>query len=164
MTGIWVEETDALYQDEQNGISTPGDEGDYEYQTGYLCDLIHTETARTLMVYTKDFYKGTPAVTVNQYGKGQAYYIASRVEERYLDILAGQIMDEQKVRPVLIGKGDIEIDCREKNGIKTWFLINYGKNDGEVELGDRTYQDVLHPGKTWTGTTVIPAGDVFVLS
>lgn len=164
ITGIWVEETDALYPEEQNGIVEPGCKNGEEYKAGYLCDLIHMETARPLMEYSRDFYQGMPAVTVNQYGKGRAYYIATRAEEKYLDSLTGRILEEQGVKPAFSKKGEIEIDCRERDDQKIWFLINYGMKDGEVDLGQRVYEDILHPGKTMTGTITISAGDVMVLS
>ena len=116
------------------------------------------------MEYSRDFYQGMPAVTVNQYGKGRAYYIATRAEEKYLDSLTGRILEEQGVKPAFSKKGEIEIDCRERDDQKIWFLINYGMKDGEVDLGQRVYEDILHPGKTMTGTITISAGDVMVLS
>ena len=35
------------------------------------------------MNYGSDFYQGTPALTVNQYGKGYAYYICTDAEELF---------------------------------------------------------------------------------
>lgn len=79
--GIWAEEIDGLYDHESNSIS--GLDGNEQrlvgpYQVTHLCELIHLEGARALATYDSDFYVGRPAVTVNDYGKGQAYYIASR--------------------------------------------------------------------------------------
>ena len=45
---------------------------------------MHANTARVQAVYGDDFYKGTPAVTVNDFGEGQAWYIASRVDRAFL--------------------------------------------------------------------------------
>lgn len=79
--GVWAEEIDGLYDHESNSIS--GLSGNEQglvgpYQVTHLCELIHLEGARALATYDSDFYAGRPAVTVNDYGKGQAYYIASR--------------------------------------------------------------------------------------
>jgi hypothetical protein len=41
--------------------------------------------ARTLAVHTGDFYANRPAVTVNQLGRGEAYYLAGRTEDKFLD-------------------------------------------------------------------------------
>ena len=79
--GIWAEETDALYDDEQNGIRMDGK----EYACGTMCDLIHAETAEVLGTYARDFYTGQPCVTANRLGAGTAYYIASRPGADFLD-------------------------------------------------------------------------------
>ena len=55
--GIWVEETDGLYDSETNGIRM---EDGAVYACSMMCDLIHPETARTLGRYTADFYAGDP--------------------------------------------------------------------------------------------------------
>lgn len=55
--GIWVEETDGLYDSETNGIRM---EDGAVYACSTMCDLIHPETARTLGRYTADFYAGDP--------------------------------------------------------------------------------------------------------
>ena len=35
------------------------------------------------MTYAEDFFAGAPAVTVNQFGEGKAYYVATRFEEDF---------------------------------------------------------------------------------
>ncbi|MGI6183263.1 MAG: beta-galactosidase [Candidatus Fimadaptatus sp.] len=87
LMGIWVEETDGLWDYDSNSIvAEDGNEmgitGSYECNTA--CDLMHANTARVQAVYGDDFYKGTPAVTVNDFGEGQAWYIASRVDRAFL--------------------------------------------------------------------------------
>lgn len=57
-------------------------EGAYEAQT--FCELLHLETAAELATYQSDFYAGRPALTVNQYAEGEAYYMASRNEDKFL--------------------------------------------------------------------------------
>ncbi len=79
--GIWSEEIDSLYDSEVNKVETIGNnrfglEGEFEAKE--LCDLIQLEGAEAIAQYTNDFYAGKPALTVNQFGEGEAYYIASR--------------------------------------------------------------------------------------
>ena len=63
--------------------------GDYEikdekvYKCTHICDLIHSNEAKVLAEYTSDFYKGRPALTRNSFGEGNAYYIASRNEDKF---------------------------------------------------------------------------------
>ena len=85
--GIWDEEIDTLYDTDRNRIAFKaknelGLKG--RYNVHELCSLIHAESAKTLAAYTGDFYAGRPAVTVNDFGKGRAYYIAARTGEKFL--------------------------------------------------------------------------------
>ena len=65
------------------------------YEAVELCDLIHLETAEALAVYRSDFYAGRPALTVNQLGKGRAYYIASRNKEPFHSDFTGSSLNRQ---------------------------------------------------------------------
>ena len=88
--GIWAEEIDALYDGEVNYVVMTAENSlglTGVYQARELCDLIHLEGAETLGVYKEDFYAGRPAVTVNRFGKGEAYYLASRNEDQFLEDL-----------------------------------------------------------------------------
>ena len=87
LMGIWVEESDGLWDYDKNSIvPVEGNElgVDGAYDCGTICDLMHATTARVQAVYGSDFYKDTPAVTVNDFGEGQAWYIASRVDRAFL--------------------------------------------------------------------------------
>ena len=72
--GIWNEEIDTLYPHEVSAVEMNGKR--YEGKT--YCELIHARGATVLATYQSDFYAGMPALTVNTYGKGKAYYQAFR--------------------------------------------------------------------------------------
>ncbi|MDR4287793.1 beta-galactosidase, partial [Bacillus thuringiensis] len=71
VTGIWVEESDAVVPGQKIKVLMNGK----DYDTGLICNLIHPNDAKILATYASEFYAGTPAVTENQYGKGRAWYI-----------------------------------------------------------------------------------------
>ena len=87
--GIWNEEIDTLYPDEQNAVEFEGK----QYPVVDYCERIHARTARVLGTYTSDFYAGEPALTVNTYGRGRAYYVACRDTGELTDTLTAQILD-----------------------------------------------------------------------
>ena len=89
--GIWAEETDTLYPEDTNRLVSKDFLKGGEYEIRELCDLIHCETAESLGEYGDDFYAGRPALTVNSYGKGKAYYIAARTGGDFLDDFYGKI-------------------------------------------------------------------------
>lgn len=84
--GLRSKEIDGLYEWEENSL-IPIPENSLQLHTSYkcknLCDLVQLNGATPLMNYGSDFYQGTPALTVNQYGKGYAYYICADAEELF---------------------------------------------------------------------------------
>src|SRR5690606_3533130 len=102
--GIWSEEIDALYDEDVNYVKVdakllPGMKERYEARN--FCDLIHAETAQPLAVYDTDFYAGRPALTVNEYGEGKAYYIAFRNNNEFLYDFYGSIISSLNLKKCL---------------------------------------------------------------
>ena len=88
--GIWNEEIDTLYPGESNKIEFDG----VTYKAVDYCELIHACGAEVLATYGEDFYRGMPALTVNRYGKGKAYYMAFRPEKDFTDKITEFLLDE----------------------------------------------------------------------
>ncbi len=160
--GLWVEETDALRPEEHNSIHTLA-APERHYDCGFLCDLVRLSGAEAVAMYDSDFYKDRPAVTVNRFGKGRGYYLATRIRQEYLDALAGDILAENAIEPVFSSRGEVEITAREKNGDQTWFVINHDQKESEVDLGEERYVNLLNQ-ESCTGTIRIAASDVLVLA
>jgi beta-galactosidase len=153
--GIWSEEIDALYPGERNAMlvgrgGLPGLAGRWEVQD--LCDLIHAETADVIGRYAGDFYAGRPALTVNRHGKGRAYYLAARPEQRFLDQLArsleGHLGLERAVRaPLPLG---VSARIRQDDRGRFLFLMNFTTRRQRVSLepGWRDLLRGLDPGRS----------------
>ena len=88
--GIWNEEIDTLYPDEYNTVTVDGK----EVKAIDYCEIIHPRTAKTFATYSSDFYAGGAAATVNEYGKGKAYYVAFRDGGEFTDALTERILSE----------------------------------------------------------------------
>mgnify|MGYP000494242682 FL=1 len=97
VAGLRSTETDALYDWEENSfVPVAGNELglDKTYTCKYLCDLVELRGARTLMTYGSDFYEGYSCLTVNEYGKGKAWYVAADADkEFYGDFLEKVLKD-----------------------------------------------------------------------
>ena len=53
------------------------------------------------MTYNEDFYQNKPALTVNSFKEGHAYYIATRFEDDFYDEFYTQLLKETKIhRPL----------------------------------------------------------------
>ncbi len=130
--GIWAEETDALPRNKENRFTYHGK----TYPARILCDLLHLETAESLGEYQCDFYAGMPAVTVNHFGKGKAYYIASHSDEAfYLEFLK-ELCVQSKVEPVHKPAGGLEITARENEQGRYLFFLNHSEDRVETVLED----------------------------
>ena len=117
LCGIWTEETDALAPEQGNTLVF-GDGS--QSGCGLLCDLIRLEGAQVIASYGGDFYKGTPAVTRNSFGRGTVYYVGTQPDSQGL----AKILDGLELEPLVPDETSLEIDRRVVDGREYWFLIN----------------------------------------
>lgn len=162
--GLWVEETDAMFPDEQNSIlvnvkSLPLKE---KYKSGFLCDVIRPTTAKTLAVYGKDFYKGVPCITVNELGNGKAYYLGCEPEDAFLSDFIGRICEDQGLAPLFETGGEVELSTRAGKDGDVTFVINHGVDTGWINLGTQKYKNLLND-EVLSGTCNIGGRDVLVI-
>lgn len=150
--GIWSEEIDALFDGERKNIAFDennilGLKGNYEAIE--LCDLIHIEGAESLASYKDDFYAGRPALTVNSFGKGKAYYIASRNKEDFNDIFYGKLIEELKLKRALDTELPYGVTAQTRtDGENDYiFLMNFSNEGKEVVLDNYTYTDIISNSK-----------------
>ncbi len=120
--GLWLDERDALPPDESRKLSVNGNDG---YTCGLLCDLISLEGAKVKAQYESGFYAGTPAVTVNQCGQGQAWYFGTKPDNAAFDRLIDEVVQGSGVQPLVNELTPLEITCREKNDKQLWFVLNF---------------------------------------
>lgn len=136
--GIWVEENDALPEGERNHFDYRGQ----IYPADVLCDLLHTEGAESLGAYREDFYQGMPAVTRNQFGKGDAYYVATRSDEAFYGEFMRDVFREAGVRPVIDTPPGVEAALRTGENGSFLFLLNHSADMVSVTL-DRDGEELL---------------------
>ncbi|MGG6313485.1 beta-galactosidase [Paenibacillus macerans] len=162
--GIWAEEIDALFPGHMNQIVLKQSWGALsdQYECGLLCDLIHAEGAEVLAEYGSDFYQGMPAVTVNRFGKGRAYYVATSPEPSFLQGFLKNLCDEQGVRPLLDAPAGVEAARRVKDGKSFLFLLNHNAEAAEVEIGSAGMKDLLANTRV-SGTVEVPGRGVVIL-
>src|SRR6185503_3148743 len=108
--GIWAEEIDALLPGMSNELVLDKTWGSLSgsYKCDLLCDLIHAEGAEVLAEYGSDFYKGMPALTVNKFGEGKAYYVASSPEVGFLQGFLANLCEENGIKPLVSAPEGIE--------------------------------------------------------
>lgn len=164
VTGIWAEETDALLPEQQNHMVMKQDWGPLRgsYSCGILCDVIHAETAEVLAEYGTDFYQGTPVLTRNRFGKGQAYYVASSPDAAFLRGFMSNVCEEQGIKPLLDTPAGIEVVERVKEGTSLLFIMNHNAEAMAFDAGSANQTDLLTE-RPVTGHVTIPARGVMIL-
>lgn len=131
--GIWHENTDGLWDGEENAIVT---EDGQRYPVTELCALIHAKGAKVLGTYANDFYAGEPALTVNKYGQGQAYYLAARAGADFYGNFYKQLVGDlgcKRALPQDPPEG-VEACLRETEGQRFIFLQNFSGKPQSVPL------------------------------
>ena len=85
-------EIDGMFDGETRRVIAIDDEACAPSATGsILCEVAALEGAKPLMVYDEDYFAGSPALAVNRFGEGKAYYVASRFEKEFYKPLYQQI-------------------------------------------------------------------------
>lgn len=163
--GIWAEEIDALLPDMRNEIvmNTEWGQLNRSYSCGLLCDLIHSEGAEVLATYGTDFYKGMPALTVNSFGEGKAYYVATSPDAAFLRSFLATVSADNGIAPLVSAPEGIESVQRVKNGVSYLFLLNHSAEELTADIGSGERTDLL-TGKKFSGVTAVPGRGVMILS
>lgn len=130
IAGIWVEEEDALPSGTENSFTYK----EVNYPARLLCDLSHPEGAEVLSVYDSDFYAGMPVLTVNQFGKGKAYYVATRSNQAFYETFLKDLCEEAEIMPVAEPQKNLEATERVNENGRFLFLLNHGAEEIQVEL------------------------------
>lgn len=143
--GIWAEEIDALLPGQENQIVMKGVNGALSgtYTCNLLCDLIHTEGAEVVAEYGSDFYKGMPAVTMNKFGKGEAWYIASSPDQHFLQSLFTNVCKDKGIEPLLAAPSGVEVTRRNKDGKSFTFILNHNAEAARLQLQDEPRTELL---------------------
>ncbi len=160
VAGIWAEEVDVLPAKQTNSFLYQGK----TYTCQEYFELTHAESATVLATYQQDFYAGSPALTVNTYGKGLCYHIATRTDRSFLTDFYGHITAQAGLTPLLSTVPDgISVTKRVGEGGRTFlFVMNALPCENRFPL-EQARVDLL-TGKTHAGMVSLPPRGVMVLS
>jgi beta-galactosidase len=152
--GVRSEEIDGLYDWEEN-VFVPAEGNPYgfarSYRCKYLCDLVELRGAQPVMTYGSDFYAGHPALTVNQYEKGTAWYVAADAEADFYEDLIHAVCADSRIAGVVPGTipDGLEVTTRETGDTCYYIYQNFGTQPVGLPLpaGETTaiYGDASKP-------------------
>ncbi len=148
--GLYAEELDTLYPSDSNSVVM--EDGTTVPVKDY-CELIKSTGAKTLGSYQSDFYAGMPAVTVNAYGKGKAYYLGARMKEDDLIRFFEPIWKENDIKETNLPDGVEYLRRIAEDGSSFDFYVNYTASPVTVML-EKSGTDLL-TGKAVSGEIVV---------
>ena len=125
--GIWVEESDALPQGKKNEFVW----NKRHYSAELLCDIIHTEGAKSQANYETDFYAGTPVITCHELGAGRAWYVGTRSSEEFYRDFIRKMTEDAGIEEIWANVEDVEVTERHNGKERYLFFLNHGKNTAE---------------------------------
>lgn len=130
VAGVWNEEIDMLYPDECNYFIYEGK----RYEAKLCCSVLRPITATALCKYEEEFYKGTPAITRNGYGRGMVYYVGTTSEAdfyRHLvkNICLNSCIKDSTGSEIAIQSANkpatLEITARDNENGKLLYVMNH---------------------------------------
>ena len=111
----------------------------------YKRQHLTSSKARVLAHYASEFYAGTPAVVENSFGKGQAWYVGTRLDHDGLSQVIDRVVEKTYLKRLCTEKTDLEITRRVRNGQELYFVLNM-RNEARplpVELQQAGFIDIL---------------------
>ncbi len=158
--GIWNEEIDTLYPDESNTVIL--NDGT-EITAKDYCELIHLEGATALATYGSDFYRGLPAVTVNSYGKGKAYYVAFRDTGDYTDRIIGEILSKNGITSQFDGTLPHGVTAHSRTDGEAVYVFLENCNATEAETETALSWTEVDTGRSVTGKIILKPYETLIL-
>ncbi len=164
--GVWEEESQSYYPNESVGVSMAKEnplkiQGDFKAID--TCSIIHAEGSEVLANYTSDYFKDSPAMTLNKYGEGKAYYIAARMQHDFLTSFYDRLIAELSLKRAI--KTDLPAGVTAQlrgDGDNEYIIVqNYNRFETELVL-DQTYTN-LNDGKQESGQLKLDKYGIVVL-
>lgn len=134
-----------------------------EYPLNHIAEIIVPDTAKATGNYTKDFYAGTGALYVNNYGKGKAYYVGFMQTGEFQKEFAEELINNIGLKmPMAITVEDgVCVRKRESDTNNFYFIINETDDEKKITLPDE-YKNVLND-ETVKGIQILkPCGFLIV--
>ncbi len=153
--GIRVEETDSIHANNPNSVIYKNK----EYTVINNCDIFNTVTAETIGTYGKDFYKGSPAVSKNSYGKGASYYVGFANSGDFIADFCGEIISEHAIKPDTTITAEKGVEITKRGDFI--FVLNFADASKIVTL-DKNYTDIL-TSNNLSGKITLGEGEYAVL-
>jgi beta-galactosidase len=130
MLGLTVEEFSPYSETQTNSICTADGK---QFQCTFWGDVIHINSAKTLATFENDYYAGNAAVTKNQFGNGNAFYVGTLLDNNGMSWLTESVCKMAGVQPTNVPTG-VELLRRTNGKSEFVFALNYSDQKTTVPL------------------------------
>ncbi len=161
--GLEVLEFDPIPPEDDNHLAFKGG----VFPTSHLhtakswCDVIEAKGCQVLATFTKEFYGGRPAMTMNTFGLGKAIYIGTMSQQPFYYDLVAWLRQMCNFHPLLKVPDTVEVSLRQKENTKIYFLLNHQNTPVRINFF-KPMHDFLTQ-RTFTGNYDLPPHGVLVL-
>ena len=164
LCGVEVEEYDSLASGMSNELKfmLPELVSNSPVSVGVWCDVLKPITATVIACYSKDYYAGKPAVTLNQFGQGRVIYVGTFGGDELYETLAGWLMELAELRPLIQVPQGVEVTKRWQGEQCLIFILNHTTQEQKIPLDSR-YIDLLKGTELTGGEISLAPRDVLVL-
>jgi len=132
MLGLVVEEFAPYSEAQSNSICTNDGK---EFRCTFWSDVIHLKNARAIASYEQDYYADSPAVTHNLFGKGNAFYVGTVLENNGMEWLVEQVCNAAGVQSVSANvPAGVELLQRVNGKSSFLFVLNHSSEKVTVHL------------------------------
>ena len=124
--------------------------------------MLTPTTAEVVARYTREYYAGRPAITLNHAGAGRVLYAGTLAGSELFTRLARWLLELASIEPLLETPHGVEATARWKNGRRLLFLLNHNESSATVTL-DHDYRNLLREGAVVSGNVSLAPYEVMIL-
>jgi beta-galactosidase len=127
LMGIRIDEWDARQAEFTQNIP------ELETEARLVFEIVRPRGAETVATYGSDFYAGTPAVTRNAYGDGEAWYVATALDQPGVDEVVRRVLARHDLIGPYADHPTVETANRvAPDGTRLLFLLNHAAEAAEL--------------------------------
>jgi beta-galactosidase len=122
MLGLVVEEYAPYPESQSNRILTKDGK---QFDCTFWSDVIHLQTAESLAHYEQDYYAESAAITHNKFGKGNAFYVGTVLDQNAMEWLVEHLCKSADIQSIANAPAGVEILQRSNEKSSFLFLLNH---------------------------------------
>lgn len=172
LMGVWVEEIDALAPGDTISVRFDGRDSNNSSNSGEIvASIMQCESAQPIATYGgSEFYAGTPAITINNFGEGAAYFVGTPLNDDCMDAFVAPIISSLHL-PAIETPDDVSLALRyiadngtdvAVSGSAYAFLLNHAAESRTVHIPQLEGATNLLTGEKLPAEITLPAYGVIV--